>query len=285
MSDDLLDFSALESAPRFIALTAATTPGLGAEILASSPRSTKELGSTSLGEEVAPSVFVAELESATKSYGRIKALNGLSLRVRAGEVLCLLGPNGSGKTTALRVLLGLVRPDSGVARIMGFNSFELPENVRRLVSYLPEDASPYERLTGRENLLLFARLYASTDQEEAEILERGVALAELGEHIDRRAGEYSKGMKRRLLLARTLMVGASLVVLDEPTSGLDVFTLVKLRRTLREYVEVRRASLVISSHAMLEVEPLCDRVALLREGRLVDEGALSELLEKYDARN
>ena len=159
------------------------------------------------------------------------------------------------------------------------------EEVRKIISYLPEEAGVYPRLTGLEYLEFMASLYAKDYKELREMVDEGLRIAGLGDRIRDRTATYSKGMKRRLLLARTLMVKPKLATLDEPTSGLDVIHAYHVRRIIREYAKQRSLTVVLSSHNMLEVEFLCDRVALIHDGRIVVEGSPRELKEAYGAAN
>uniref|UniRef100_A0A7J3ZIF2 ABC transporter ATP-binding protein n=1 Tax=Fervidicoccus fontis TaxID=683846 RepID=A0A7J3ZIF2_9CREN len=213
--------------------------------------------------------------------GKVKALQGLSLAIREGEVYGLVGPNGSGKTTALRIIATLLKPDSGKVQIFGIDALESPYQARKLLSYLPEEANVYERLTGWENLLFFARLFESNRERALEMAWYGATISGLGAEIHRRAGEYSKGMKRRLLLARALMVNPRVAILDEPTAGLDIFSSVKIREMIREHARARKTTVLLSSHNLFEVEKICDRVGFIYKGRLLEEGAPRELIEKY----
>ncbi|GAB6148759.1 ABC transporter ATP-binding protein [Stetteria hydrogenophila] len=221
-----------------------------------------------------------------KTYpGGVEALRGVSLDARGGEVVALVGPNGAGKTTTLRIIVGLLRPDEGEVRVAGFDPFREPVEARRRLGYLPEDAGVYRRMTGWDFLLFTARLYAGSEAEALEMARRGAEISGLGDALRRPMGGYSKGMKRRILLARTLMTEPEAVVLDEPTSGLDVEHAVEVRRVVREYARSRGAAVLVSSHNMFEVEYVADRVYLISSGAVVEEGSPGELLERHGARN
>jgi len=179
----------------------------------------------------------------------------------------------------------LLVPSDGVVEVFGLNVVREAEEVRKIISYLPEEAGVYPRLTGLEYLEFMASLYAKDYKELREMVDEGLRIAGLGDRIRDRTATYSKGMKRRLLLARTLMVKPKLAILDEPTSGLDVIHAYHVRRIIREYAKQRSLTVVLSSHNMLEVEFLCDRVALIHDGRIVVEGSPRELKEAYGAAN
>lgn len=221
------------------------------------------------------------VEDLVKRYGNVIALRGISFTVEQGEIFGLVGPNGAGKTTTLRILATLLTPSSGKVEILGHDVVTERDEVRKLISYLPEEAGAYPYLTGREYLELMARIYRAGP----EAVEEGIRIAGLGEAIDRQVRTYSKGMKRRLQLARALMVRPKLAILDEPTSGLDVVHAVHVRRMIKKYAKKHGVSVLLSSHNMLEVHYLCDRVALIDKGVLKLVGRPEELLEEYGASN
>jgi len=225
------------------------------------------------------------MNDVVKRFKKVIALNKLSLKVPEGSVYALIGPNGAGKTTTLRIISGLVRPDSGEVKVLGFRIPEEREKVRGRISYLPEDAGLYQRLTGWENLLYYAMIYYGKNRA-VEVAEKGAKISGLSKKdLSRKASEYSKGMARRVAIARALMVNAELVILDEPTSGLDVFSSYRIRRMIRRYVNEVGSTVILSSHNMLEVEAICDYVALINKGVIVAEGVPEELKENYGARN
>ncbi|WP_440060305.1 ABC transporter ATP-binding protein [Thermogladius sp. 4427co] len=226
--------------------------------------------------------IVVEVSHLKKSFRGVVAVEDVSFRVYEGEVFGLIGPNGAGKTTTLRMLVGLVRPDSGVVRVMGYDPFRDPDRVRELVGYLPEDADVYSRLSGFEHLRFYAELYGANVEEAVKL---GSEVAGLGRALYQKAGGYSKGMKRRLLLGIVLMRKPRISILDEPTSGLDVYSSIKVRELITRFVRETGSTVILSSHNMLEVEYLCDRIAFINKGRIVEEGSPSELKEKYRAQN
>jgi ABC-2 type transport system ATP-binding protein len=227
-----------------------------------------------------------EIKNLSKHYKNVIALSDLSLDISQGEIFGLIGPNGAGKSTTLKILTTLLTATSGSAHIFGTDVTANPEEVRKIISYLPEEAGSYKQLTGREYLVFMAGLLELPDGESSgEVANRGVNLAGLGERIDDRTKEYSKGMRRKLLIARALMSKPRLAVLDEPASGLDVKHAYYVRGIIKDYVKNMGITVLLSSHNMLEVEYLCDRVALLDEGKLVEIGTPTELISKYCAEN
>jgi len=229
--------------------------------------------------------YVVEFIDVRKSYGSREVLRGISFRVAPGEIYCLVGPNGAGKTTTLRIAATLAKPTSGSVRILGVDLREnrdLP-SIRRRISYLPEEADVYSRLSGLEYLRFFAELYG-LDVEKA--LDIGIRISGLSiNDLRRRAGTYSKGMRRRLLIARVFMSEPRLAILDEPTSGLDVFSSLQVREAIKEYSKPTGSSVILSSHNMFEVEYLCDRVALINNGVIVGEGSVEEIKRITGAKN
>ena len=238
-----------------------------------------------LSSQVIPGLMAVRVSNLVKYFGKKMVLKGISFNVEMGEVFGLIGPNGAGKTTMLRILATLLVPSSGVVEVFGLDVVKDAEDVRRIISYLPEEAGVYPRLTGLEYLEFMASLYAKDEEELRKMIDEGLRIAGLGDRIRDRTSTYSKGMRRRLLLARVLMVRPKLAILDEPTSGLDVLHAHHVRRMIREYAKQRGLTVVLSSHNMLEVEFLCDKVALIHDGRIVAEGSPRELKEAYGAEN
>ncbi len=230
-------------------------------------------------------MLAVEVEGLVKRYGRVEALKGLSFKVEEGEVYGIIGPNGAGKTTTLRIVATLLVPTSGIVRVFGHDVVREAEEVRKLISYLPEDAGAYPNLTGLEYLRFAASFYAKDRRERERMVREGVKIASLGDRIADRVKTYSKGMVRRLLIARTLMVRPRLAILDEPTSGLDVRHAYYVRKTVKERAREYGTTVLLSSHNMLEVEFLCDRLLLLDRGVAVAEGRPRELLEEFGAEN
>jgi ABC-2 type transport system ATP-binding protein len=200
----------------------------------------------------------------TKVYGRVVALKSLSLEVRAGEVYGLLGPNGSGKTTTIRVLLGLLKPTAGSANVGGFDCWRESIDVRRLVSYLPGELRMYGSMTGYATLKMLSNLRDGVG------LERAVAIAERIMRLDlgRKLRTYSTGMKQKLALAQVFADPVQILILDEPTSALDpsargiVLGLIQEARSHEQTV-------IFSGHVLAEVEQVADRVAIMRKGHLM----------------
>lgn len=221
--------------------------------------------------------YVIETRALTKRYGDVLAVNDLTLRVPRGGVFGFLGPNGSGKTTTMGMLLGLVHPTSGEARIFG-DPARHPATLRR-VGAMVETPTFYPYLSGRANLRYFqgiGRRGAAAD------IERLLTLVDLGKRADSKFATYSLGMKQRLGIACALLGDPELVFLDEPTNGLDPAGVVEVRELIRELGTGGR-TVVLSSHMLAETELVCDNVAVLSRGRLIAQGTIKELLREHDS--
>ena len=224
-----------------------------------------------------------EVKELVKNYGNFRALKGVSFEVNEGEIFGLIGPNGAGKTTALRTIATLLQITSGSITVFGYGLPKEAAEVRKIISYLPEEAGAYKNLTGKEYLNFIAKFFGD-GRKLQNMVQKGLEIANLGERIDDKVDTYSKGMTRRLLVGRALMVNPKLAILDEPTSGLDVVNAQEVRRIVNSAVEAGTAVL-LSSHNMLEVELLCHRIALINDGEIVASGTAEELKKEYEARN
>jgi len=220
-----------------------------------------------------------EVKNLVKRYGEFEAVKGVSFSVEEGEIFGLIGPNGAGKTTILRILATLIKKSDGEAKIFGLEVGINDDEIRKIISYLPEEAGAYKNMTGRQYLAFIASFF-----DEKEILQRGIEISKLGNRIDDKIENYSKGMVRRLLLARALMTMPKLAILDEPTSGLDVINANEIREMIKRFAK-EGMTFLVSSHNMLEVEYICDRIALIDAGRIIEIDEPEKLKEKYDAKN
>ena len=225
---------------------------------------------------------VVSVEKLVRKYGDLLAVRGISFDIKKGEIFGLIGPNGAGKTTTLRILSTLLTITSGSVKIMGFDLEKKPEEVRKIISYLPEDAGAYKNLTGKAYLDFIAKFFDSSKIKN--IVARGIEIADLGERINSKVDTYSKGMKRRLLVGRALMINPKLAILDEPTSGLDVLNAHEIRNIVKKTAK-EGTTVLLSSHNMLEVEYMCDRIALIDKGLIVEGGKPKDLMKKYNSNN
>jgi ABC-2 type transport system ATP-binding protein len=224
-----------------------------------------------------------EVKDLVKNYGKFRAVKGISFNVDEKEIFGLIGPNAAGKTTTLRVISTLLQINSGSVKVFGYDVAKESDKVRKIISYLPEDAGAYKNLTGKEYLEFIARFFGDGGKMK-KMVEKGIEIANLGDRISDKVDTYSKGMTRKLLVGRALMIDPKLAILDEPTSGLDVINAQEIRKIIKNSVSNGRAVL-LSSHNMLEVEFLCDRIALINDGKIVKSGTPTELKKKYDASN
>lgn len=222
---------------------------------------------------------VIETQRLNKRYGEVVAVDDLDLSVRRGEVFGMLGPNGSGKTTTILMLLGLTEPTSGKVRVLGQNPARKPLEVKSRVGYLPDSVGFYDELTARENLGYIARLNQLDTQEADQRIDAALERMGLGDVGHRSVATFSHGMRQRLGLADVLIKHPEVVILDEPTLGLDP-------DAAREFLGLIRGlkdegiTVLLSSHLLHQVQAICDRVGLFNRGRMVLEGTVAELAQK-----
>ena len=211
-------------------------------------------------------------EGLVKRFGRTRALDGLDLTVRTGEVHGFLGPNGAGKTTTIRILLGMTRADGGTARVLDGDPWSDATELHRRLAYVPGDVTLWPNLSGGEAIDLLGRMRGGVDRKrKAELLERF--------DLDprKKARAYSKGNRQKVALVAAFASDVELLLLDEPTSGLDPLMEEVFRDVVQEISDRDGRTVLLSSHILSEVEALCDRVTIIRAGRAVESGTLSEL--------
>ncbi|HLH23926.1 MAG TPA: ABC transporter ATP-binding protein [Chloroflexota bacterium] len=228
----------------------------------------------------APERLAIATQGLRKHYGDFVAVDGLDLAVREGEVFGLLGPNGAGKTTTILMLLGLTEPTAGTARVLGCDPTHDPLKVKRLVGYLPDNVGFYEDLTARENLLYTADLNAiprNVARPRIDALLDRVGLADVR---DKRAGQFSRGMRQRLGIADVLVKTPRLIILDEPTIGLDPEGTRELLDLIRELSKEDGITVMLSSHLLDQVQRVCDEVGIFVKGQLVAAGPVGRLGEQ-----
>lgn len=219
-----------------------------------------------------------------KCYGQAKALDHIFLNVHAGEVVGLLGPNGAGKTTALRILAGILTPTQGEVWVDGQEIHQDLLAAKRKIGFLSGDTQLYQRLTPREVLFFFGRLYGMNEQPLRERIEQLVQDLDMQEYASRVCGTLSSGQKQRANIARAFLHQPDVLILDEPTTALDVISGQFIVESIRREKAAGRAVL-FSTHIMGEAEYLCDRIYLLHQGRMIDHGSLEEILERSGCRN
>lgn len=215
-----------------------------------------------------------ELRSLTKRFGDTTAIDDIDFTVHEGEVFGLLGPNGAGKSTTLDLILGLTTPTSGAVRVFGMNVQDDPVAVRQRVGVLPEDYGVYEELTGRGHVESMIRLSGASNDPDT--LRERVGLSKPA--FDRPVGQYSKGMRQRLLIATALVGSPDLLVLDEPMSGLDPDG-ISLVRELLSTLSNDGVAVLFSSHRLSEVETVCDRIGIVDQGKIVETRSVAHLSE------
>ncbi|MCS6768885.1 MAG: ABC transporter ATP-binding protein [Candidatus Caldarchaeum sp.] len=225
-------------------------------------------------------MYAVEAVGVWRFFSKTPVLRDVSFKVEEGLVFGVIGPNGAGKTTLFRILATLLKPSKGAARVLGKDVVGESAEVRRLITYLPEEAGVYKHLSGLDFLKMMKNLY----DVDSKAVERGAEISGLGRSLGRKMGEYSKGMRRRILLASCLMVNPRLSILDEPTAGLDVEHSVYVRKTIKQH-SAHGTTFIISSHNMLEVQYLCDEVALINRGTIVEQGKPSKLTSAYGVQN
>jgi sodium transport system ATP-binding protein len=219
-----------------------------------------------------------------RNFGAVRAVESVSVTVRAGEVVGLLGPNGAGKTTTLRMLAGILTPDRGTVRICGLDVHAEPLNAKRRLGFLSGDTHLYQRLTPVEVLTYFGTLFGLGEGQLQERIATLVAELEMEAFKDRPCASLSSGQKQRANIARAFLHDPELLILDEPTTALDVVSGQFVADAIRRKRNEGRAVL-FSTHIMSEAEYLCDRIALVHAGRVIDEGPLPDLLARAGQKN
>ena len=214
-----------------------------------------------------------------KSFGKVKAVRGISFEVRDGEITGLLGPNGAGKTTTLRMLYSLLPPDKGEIRIDGLDPTRDAMAIKRTLGVVPDSRGLYTRMTARENVVYYGELHGMSDKDINSRLEELVDTLDMADFIDRRTEGFSQGQRVKVAIARAMIHNPQTVLLDEPSNGLDVMA----TRALRRYIlGLKKAghSVVLSTHIMQEVAALCDRIVIIAKGRIAADGTAEELMLK-----
>jgi ABC-2 type transport system ATP-binding protein len=227
------------------------------------------------------------MEKLTKKFKDNIALNNVTLSIKRGEVFGLLGPNGAGKTTLIRLLIGLIKPTSGTARIQynGFGPYDIREDImeiRKKASLLPQEAEVYENLTAKENIMYYGQIYGN--MPNGEVRKRTEELIDMiglrGRENDV-TKEFSGGMKRKVLVARALVMDPDLIFLDEPTTGIDILGARTVRNLIKRMAKDMHKTIILTTHDLSEVEELCDRVGILVKGKLAAIGTPDELEEEF----
>ncbi|MCX8058182.1 MAG: ABC transporter ATP-binding protein [Spirochaetes bacterium] len=227
---------------------------------------------------------ILSVSNLKKSYGDLKALKGISFNIEKGEIFALIGPNGAGKTTTLRIIATILKKDEGEIYFGDFVYGKDDNKIRENISYLPEEAGVYKNLTGQEYLDFMASFFAKNREDKKKFIEKASEICGLGDRLKNKVTTYSKGMTRKLLLARSIMFKPKLAILDEPTSGLDVQNAFEIRKIIKSFKE-EGMSVLLSSHNMLEIEFLSDRVGFIYKGNILEIGKPEELKKKFNKSN
>ncbi|MFW9955957.1 MAG: ABC transporter ATP-binding protein [Candidatus Thorarchaeota archaeon] len=233
---------------------------------------------------------VIQTECLTKIFEKGKkheviALNCVNLEIGRGEVFGLIGANGAGKTTLIRLLVGLLTPTEGKGAVLGKDIVADRDYIRQRVALLPQEAGIYERLTARENLIYYGGLYGISQEVLDKRADRLLEIVGLREKEDYQVKGFSGGMKRKVLVARTLIIEPEIVFLDEPTTGIDTLGARVVRNMIKRLSSEENRTIILTTHDLHEVSELCDRVGILNEGRLVAIGKPTELEQKFKAAN
>jgi sodium transport system ATP-binding protein len=222
-----------------------------------------------------------EIKELSKRFKKVLAVDRISFRVARGEIVGLLGENGAGKTTTLRMLATMLKPTEGTALVNGYDIVRDQDEVRGEIGILfGGEVGLYDRLTARENISYFAELNGMSKVETEKSIQELVQLLDMEEYIDRRVGKFSRGMKQKVAIARSIVHKPSVMLFDEPTAGLDVTA----ARIVQDFIircKRDNKAIIFSSHSMAEVEKLCDRIVMIHRGRILEQGTVAELKEKY----
>jgi ABC-2 type transport system ATP-binding protein len=227
-----------------------------------------------------------EIQNLTKRFGDITAVNHMELSVPEGSIFGLLGPNGAGKSTTTRLLCTLLRPDEGTATVGGHDIREEPVHVRQMTGVLPEEGNHtlYPTMTAYENLQYFARLYGVPEEEIEGRIEELLTFMDLWDRKDNKAGELSTGNRQRLALCRAMLHRPRVLLLDEPTSALDPIAAKRVRELIMSLAETYKQTFFINSHNLNEVQRMCDRIAIIDNGKILLAGETNELRSKLQAK-
>ena len=214
-----------------------------------------------------------------KSFGKVKAVRGISFEVHDGEITGLLGPNGAGKTTTLRMLYSLLPPDEGEIRIDGLDPTRDAMAIKRTLGVVPDSRGLYTRMTARENIAYYGKLHGMTKTDIKTRIGELVETLDMADFIERRTEGFSQGQRVKVAIARAMVHGPQTVMLDEPSNGLDVMSTRALRRYILSLKEAGH-SVILSTHIMQEVAALCDRIVIIAKGRIAANGTTDELLQQ-----
>jgi len=223
---------------------------------------------------------VIDVKNLTKKFGDFLALDDISFRVKSGEIFGYIGPNGAGKTTTIRAILGLVNPTAGTVSVLG-DDVTRNEAFRWHVGAVLESTGLYDKLTAFENLNFYGRIYNIPSETRKKMIWELLRFVGLSDRAQNNVSTYSKGMKQRLAIARALLHNPQVLVMDEPTSGLDPDAQLLIRELIGDLVSKRNMTIFLSSHNLVEVEKMCSKIAVIREGHIIEEGPIMDLRRKF----
>ncbi len=228
-------------------------------------------------------VIMLEVKNVSKEFKTIRAVDNLSFSVDNGEIVGLLGENGAGKTTTLRMISTMLKPSRGIIRVNGYDVVHEPSKVRGEIGILfGGEVGLYDRLSARENIEYFGKLYGMPQDDIDRRISELTRDLDMSEYIDRRAGKFSRGMKQKVSIARSIIHSPNVMLFDEPSTGLDV----SAAKVIHEFIfkcKCENKIILLSSHSMTEVEKLCDRVVIIHKGGLVEQGTIEYLKSKYNS--
>jgi sodium transport system ATP-binding protein len=230
-------------------------------------------------------LYLIQIQQLSKSFKNITAVDNISFTVNKGEIVGLLGENGAGKTTTLRMLATMLKPTGGTAAVDGYDIKNHSNKVRGQIGILfGGEVGLYDRLTARENIQYFAELNGMNKKETEDSINYLVEMLDMKEYIDRRVGKFSRGMKQKVAIARSIVHKPSVMLFDEPTAGLDV-TAARIVQDFIVKCKEDNKAIIFSSHSMNEVERLCDRIVIIHKGKILEEGTVQEFKIKYNDNN
>lgn len=222
-----------------------------------------------------------EVKGLCKYFKNVKAVDNINFTVSEGEIVGLLGENGAGKTTTLRMISTMLKPTSGTALINGYDLLKEPDKVRSSIGILfGGEAGLYDRLTARENIKYFADLNNMDEKESRQNIDKLIKMLDMEEYVDRRVGKFSRGMKQKVAIARSIVHNPKVMLFDEPTLGLDV-TSSKIVQDFILSCKNENKAIVFSSHSMQEVEKLCDRIVIIHKGRIIEDKSVDDFKVEY----
>ncbi len=224
--------------------------------------------------------YAIEIENLVKKFDNLTAVNGVSLKIKKGEIFGLLGPNGAGKSTTLNMVLGLLAPTSGMVLVNGTNMHKNPYAARNQIGIVTQETVVEPELTAEQNLMIFGRLYHIPASELQKDIDFALELADLAQFRNAYAGTFSGGMKRRLETAKSLMHAPEVILLDEPTTGLDIQNRTKIWNLLRDINKKQNVTILMTTQYLEEADQLCDRIGIIDHGRLIALGTPAELRQK-----